>query len=377
MAIVPSLADLQAEILSDLEQSLGVTAAFNKKATSAFAGVQAAKIKTLYLAIANVQKNIFPDTADSETEGGTLERFGRAYLNRNPNPATQGVYDATISGSVGGVVAQGITFRDPNTNSLYEVVAEVTLVAPTGTIQLRSLDAGKDFELFVGTEVVSTIPIVGIDSTGEISNVVTEPENEESTEDYRGKILQSIRLEPQGGSSADYRIWASDAASIKQVYPFAGTEAGILNLYAESNDTTLIPSPAALAELESVIEADPITFQGRRPISAWTVNYLAVTPLNIDITVDGLNDSSASVITAIENALKSFLLNIRPFIGGSDDPNNPKDVLRLSDVNEVISNALASGNFFISTNMTVDSNPVTSFRFESSNVPILNSVIAT
>jgi uncharacterized phage protein gp47/JayE len=374
--ITPTLQELKAQIQTDLEQEMGISGNFQKKILAAFAAVMAAVLKTMYLSIAAVQKNIFFDTADSETTGGTLERFGRVYLNRNPNPATQGVYEATVTGVAGGVVLSGTTFRDANTNSLYQVEADVTLIASTATITLRALEAGKTSELFTDNEVVSTIPIVDVDSTATISAVTTEPENEESTEDYRAKIAQAVRLESQGGSTADYRIWASDAASIRQVYPFAGSEAGIINLYAESNDAGLIPSGAALAELEAVINFEPVTSNGRRPVSAWQINYLPVTPLNVDIEITGLNDSSAGVITAITNALTSFLLEIRPFIAGADNPNNVRDTLRLSDVNEVISNALVTGNFFESVQLEVDNNIVSSYRFTESNVPILNTVTA-
>lgn len=374
--IVPTLQELQAEIQADLEQALGITANFNKKVVAAFAAVQAAKIKTIYLSVASVQRNIFADTADSEVDGGTLERFGRAYLNRNPNPATQGVYNATVTGSPGGMVRAGTTFREPNTNFLYQVEQDLNLVGTTGTMSVRALTAGREAELFEGSDLVSTIPIANVSSNATVSAVTVEPENQETKEDYRAAILQSIRLEPQGGSAADYRIWASDAVNIKQVYPFAGAEAGILNLFAESNDATLIPSPAALAELETVILADPNTGKGRKPISAWQVNYLPVTTLDVDITVNGLNDNSASVITAITNAVTAYLLTIRPFVGGADDPNNIRDTLRIADVNEVISNTLADGNFFINTELYVDSNLVNSFRFTESNVPITGTITA-
>ena len=87
MITIPTLKELYDQVLSDLETQYSISIPlFGKNFLRALAMVQAAKLKIFYLAVANLQKNIFVDTADPEASGGTLERFGRVKLGRNPFP---------------------------------------------------------------------------------------------------------------------------------------------------------------------------------------------------------------------------------------------------------------------------------------------------
>ena len=70
-----------------LESELNITIpTFGKSFLRALATVQADIIWILFMAIAQVQKNIFVDTCDVETLG----RFGQVKLGRDRFPATQG-----------------------------------------------------------------------------------------------------------------------------------------------------------------------------------------------------------------------------------------------------------------------------------------------
>ena len=137
----------------------------------ALASVQAAKLKLFYLAAAFLQKNLFADTADSESLGGTLERFGRVKLNRNPFPAVPGEYDFDVTGSIGATIPAQSTFKSNDSSSnpgyLYVLDNAVTLTATTQTVTLRALVAGLDSALEVADTCTSTAPIalVNVDNT--------------------------------------------------------------------------------------------------------------------------------------------------------------------------------------------------------------------
>ena len=73
MITVPTTSELYESVKNDLKLNLAVTTVVGKAVLNAIAMVQAAKLKIYYLIINFVYKNIFPDTADSETKGGTLE----------------------------------------------------------------------------------------------------------------------------------------------------------------------------------------------------------------------------------------------------------------------------------------------------------------
>ena len=132
MITIPTLKELFDDIVADLESELTVTIpVFGPIFIRALAAVQAAKLKLYYLTIGQLQKNIFVDTADPESSGGTLERFGRIKLNRNPFPATAAQYDIDVTGTIGATIPAGRTFKSDddalNPGKLYILDAEFEL----------------------------------------------------------------------------------------------------------------------------------------------------------------------------------------------------------------------------------------------------------
>lgn len=380
--IVPTLQQLETDIRQDLEQALGITSVFQRRAINAFAAVQAGKLKAFYLAIGKLQKNIFVDTADPEAAGGTLERYGRVKLERNPFPATNGTYMITVTGQAGGIVAQGLTFRNPINNEVYEVTTTMTLTGTTASVQIISLNPGRGAILTVGDTVTATAPIVNVQSDATVASVQIEPQNAEDIEVYRQLVLQAFRTEPQGGSAADYRIWAADAEGVVRIYPFVGSQAGIINIYVEANTANRVPTQQILNDVQSVVEFDPdetkpLNERGRKPLSAWQINYLPITPVDIDVTISGLNDSSPAVINTIRTSIETYLEGIRPFVSGADDPNAVNDTLRISELIRIVQQAIGVNNFFNSLTMQVNNSQVNSFRFVNDDIPNLDNVTAS
>ena len=379
--IIPTLVQLESDIRSDLEQAFGIDNIEDKRYLNAIAAVQAAKIKQLYISIAKVQKNLFPDTADSELSGGTLERAGRIKIERNPFPATQGVYDITVTGVIGGVVSRGLTFRTSN-NFIYQVLADVTLASTTAIVSVISLTAGRESLLTSGQELIATSPIVNVENEAIVSAVTTEPQDAESLDQYRAFVLQAYRTEPQGGSAADYRIWVSDAQGVTRIYPYVGSQAGIINIYVEADTADKIPSQSVLDDVLAVINFDPDTTKplnerGRRPLSAWVINILPVVTLEVDINITNLSDDSAPVLAAIKSNIETYLETIRPFVAGADDPNLVRDTLRRSELTRIVLQSITSSNLFDDITLTVNNNVVDSFRFLNQNIPLINEVTAS
>ena len=93
MRPIPTLKSLVDQVRADLEAKLSSTIpVFGTAFLTALSLVQGGKLKLLYLLLGYVQKNLFVDLADDELQGGTLQRFGRVKLGRDPLQATQGVY---------------------------------------------------------------------------------------------------------------------------------------------------------------------------------------------------------------------------------------------------------------------------------------------
>jgi hypothetical protein len=382
MITIPTLQQLYQANITALEAELNITIPlFGKNYLRALAAVQAGKLWLYYKALGLIQKNIFADTADPESMGGTLERFGRVKLGRNPFPATSGEYTSQVSGTLGAVIPVSTTFKSNDDSSnpgfLFILDTEFTLDG-INIITVRALTPGLESRLIVGDKLTVTAPVALVNSEIEILTESVIPQEEESISEYRQKILEAFRLEAQGGAGADYRLWASEAQGVAETYPYAASGfTNKVNLYVEATvvdslDGKGTPTPTILASVESAIE-DPTTERpSRKPLTV-VVDYLSVSPKDIDITVNSFVGITPEIETLIESAIESELASIRPFVASIDVLSNKKDTF---DVNKIISLILQAnpGSSFGSIVLEVDGNPVTTYTFTDGNIPFLNSI---
>lgn len=387
MITIPTLAKLYADEVAAVEAEFNIVLpTFGKNFLRLQCIINAAKRKLYYLAIANTQKNIFIDTAESESIGGTLQRFGRVKLNRNPFPATAGQYQCVVSGVAAAVINSETTFKSDDDSAspgkLFILDNTFTFITTSGTIVLRALEAGTDSKLSTGDTLTATIPIANVSAAATVNSENVAPLAAEDLEVYRDKALAAYRLEPQGGAATDYRLWSYDAQGVQEAYPYAKSgAANEINLYieatiADSTDGKGTPSQALLDAVEVVVEQDPdttkpLTERGRRPLGVFEVHYLPVTPKNIDITIAGYTgvDISAAVTAALELALSTK----RPFIAGADILADRNDTFDTNNIIAIILNT-KPGSVFGAITLTVAGVAVSTYTFTEGNIPYLNSV---
>lgn len=389
MVTIKTTADLRAEIKADLESAYGAPIPLiGKFFLNAIIAVWAGVLRIFYLAIAFLQKNIFVDTADPESQGGTLERYGRVKINRNPYPAKSGEYTVAVTGTNGSTIAGATTFKSNddslNPGYLFVLDGDYILTGSGDVITLRALTAGTESKLAVDDFLTATAPIIGVNALVEVTAETVQPIAAEEIEDYRQKVLDSYRLEAQGGAVGDFRLWSYDAAGVKQVYPYAKPGfSGEINLYVEatvidSEDGKGTPGPLILADVEEVVELDPdttkdINDRGRRPMGAWEIHYLPITPLDVDIEITDFEDIDADIETLIFNAMKSQVDKIRPFIAGADVLANKNDILDANKIIQTILNA-RPGSVFGSIQLTVNGVIEASHTFLAGDIPNMNTI---
>ncbi len=378
MVNTPDLSTIINSMTTDLEAELNVSIPLvGKNFLRALINSQASKLRSYYLAVADVQRNVFPDIAYSEALGGTLERFGRVKLGRNPFPAVASKYAIQVTGTPGAVIDSSTTFKsdDSALNSGILFVLDTTYtLSGLGVTTLRSLYTGLDSALDIGDTLTATSPISGIDSIVTVISEVVEPSDAETLEDYRDKIIQSFRLEPQGGAGADYRLWSADVQDVRQVYPYA--KSGFPNeisLYVESTVGNGVPSGALLLEVESAIEDPTVDRPSRKPLTVFNIDYNAIEPQIIDINISGAVDFTTDIKTAIETAMELALSDVRPFVGSIDVVADKNDIF---DVNKIVSIILAAnpGSVFGTVTMEVDSIALSTYTFTGGEIPELNAI---
>jgi len=385
---IPTLQQIKNDIIADIQTQYGNTISpIGKVFLRAQAAVSAGKIWSLYMALAFVQKNIFVDTADPAEMGGTLDRFGFVKLGRTRYQATSGVYKLQVTGSIGATIPASTTFKSDDSSLspgyLFVLDAAYTLLSTTDTIDVRALTAGIESKLNVGDTLTSTTPIALVNSLATVGVITTPPLAAESVEDYRQKIIDSYRLEPQGGAATDYRLWSADAQGVERVYPYAtsGTPSSV-DLYieatiADSTDGKGTPSATLLTDVEAVVNFNPNTSlalneRGRRPLQV-VVNYYPIVIKDVDITINSFVGLTPAIQAALLTAITSMVNKIRPYVDSADVVSERNDTI---DQNKIISAILNNqpGSSFGTIGITVDGNPVTSYMFVLGSIPNLNSI---
>lgn len=388
MITIPTISQLYTQVLTDLETSYGTsTPSFGKNFLRAIAGVQAAKLWLLYKLLGSIQKNTFVDTADPEASGGSLERWGRIKLGRNPFPAQAGQYVVQVTGTPGATISAKTTFKSnddsANPGKLFVLDTVHVMISGSDSITLRALVAGADSRLAISDNLTSTAPISGVNKTATVQSETTTPTDAEDLEIYRQKVLDAFRLEPEGGANADYKIWSADAAGVANAYPYpAPGQENEVNLYIEatkvdSTDGKGTPGAGIISDVEDVIELDPddtkdILDRGRRPTNV-IVNVLPVSPQDLEIDIADYADIDADKQALILAALTELIDSIRPYIAGADVLADRNDRLDKNIVISKIQEAVPGSDFGVIT-ITVDGTPQTSYTFTDGEIPFLDDV---
>lgn len=388
MALIPTINQIYQGLANDLRNRLNLSEDDLKKVLDAVALSLSGQLKLTYLFLSDIQNNIFPDTADTSENGGTLDRIGLIYLNRIRRPATSGIYVVSLNGENGSTLRAGITFKSnddsENPGKLYILDQEYNLTGLNDTVEVRALEGGNISRLENGNTLTITEPVIGVEKIVTVTGVSQIPLAEESVDDFRNAIIQSIQLEPQGGAKTDIRLWASDAQGVRLVYPYIKeNEAGTVQVYVEatpedSTDGNGTPSQSILDSVREVIEFDPddtlpINERGRRPIQA-NIETVPIVPIPVDVTITGLEETSAEIETAVRNNIEAFIRNVRPFVAGADLARNRNDVLYSARIQTVVIDVLSAANFFTGFTMFVDGVEQNSFLFSRENIPFLNEL---
>lgn len=381
MITIPTLSTLYTTIISDIESKYGASIpTVGRSFLRAWAATQAGVAYLNYLALGKVQKNIFVDTCDVDT----LTRFGRVKIGRNPYPATAGEYILNVTGEIGAVIPASSTFKSDDSSAnpgfLFVLDSEFTFLTTSETITVRSLTAGLDSELEVSDTLTPTAPISLVDSGASslsVSSITVTPVSEESTDDYRRKILDAFRLEPQGGAGSDYRLWAADVQEVEQSYPFANLTFQEVDLHIESTladsvDGKGTPTSETLLSVKESIEEPTVDRPSRKPLLD-VVNYLPVVIKEISIEIEDFDSVTVDQESAIFSAIETYLSTVRPFVSSIDVLADKNDSFGNYNVISIIL-GLYPGSSFGTVTMTVDGIGYSSYEFEAGNIPHLDDI---
>ncbi len=227
-----------------------------------------------------------------------------------------------------GVLATGSQLINADNGVTYATVGSVSLNAPTVTVNILSVSdqAGGNGSGVIGNLNVSDVvsfanPLPNVARDATVAAVVTVGADSEATDLYRQRIVDRFQKRPQGGAYADYEIWGSEVAGIKNIYPYTSTNPGQVDVYVEatvasSGSADGIPTGPQLQAVLDSINFDVSGRATRRPANA-LANTFAITRTGFNVIVDGLVvDNLGAVQSSITTAVTEYFLEREPFING-------------------------------------------------------------
>lgn len=280
------------------------------------------------LLIMRVWKNAFVYSADAKS----LATVHNRKLNMPHKPATYAHGKVRFSARGATSIAAGTILVEEDSGVEFELIEKVTISNNEGYGRIYALNPGAEGNVGSGcyfrfkeldNDYVNSIVADDAIGGGALVKVQVGSDVEEwgeSVEDYRQRLLERQRLQPQGGATFDYVSWLMRFSFITNVWPVENwpTTNSVCLFVGNTTVSDYSISSADLAEARSYV-----TDGKRRPLTSRPIVAL-VTPMSLAFTV------TSSLVTDIVRA--SALDNVKNLIASY----KPGDTMYINNLREVI-----------------------------------------
>lgn len=271
-------------------------------------------------------------------------------------------------------VDEGTQLRNAATGKIYITTETKLLQNPTEQIKIKCVEAGSAGNLSVGDELQFVNNIGSVDRKAVLSVEGTIGTDSETETSYRERVRSRWRTQPQGGSLADYRMWASEVPGVYQTYIYKDDETSSGVIIYVSGDGDVYPDRIPSADLCRLV-GERCTYDedgiARKPIGAvldptYDETYANVKPVTIKpftVSVTGYSGESLTEFKeSAKSQIKSYLEEREPYVRGLSVDNDKKN--RISDFN--ISSILTEiceeySSYFTGIELTSEDVPVAAY----------------
>jgi len=295
----PSLQEIINRLTDSLTARLGGTAS-RRAVNDIVARVFAGNAYEEYGAIDFIAKQIIPTTA----EDGFLDDWAAVFdIIRLAATFAQGPGDFTGTGVE--FIAQDSIVVDGD-GVQYKTVADLTLVAGAGSVDLIAPLSGTGGNLAEGEAMTLQAPIAGVDNAVTVgTGGIVGGFNQEGDKDLRERLLFVIRQAPHGGAVQDYVYWAQLVNGVGEVFvlPFNGGQVGVVDVSFLTDDPdNPIPGAPLIAEVQASIDA-------HAPVDLCSSTVFAFEPFPIAFVIQLLPASTdtTEVQANVEEELKALI----------------------------------------------------------------------
>ncbi|GHU66616.1 hypothetical protein FACS189447_07850 [Spirochaetia bacterium] len=246
-------------------------------------------------------------------------------------------------------LSSGTQLKSDITGKIYLVDETKTLENEIETVAVVCAELGTAGNIEPGEKLYFVNPLGNVKKETEIINVINDAIDDETEAEYRYRVVNRWRMQPQGGSLADYRIWGSEVSGVLNIYPYndSHSPSGVL-LYVSGNPAIFsdrIPSAALLILVGNACTYNPETGKAtRKPMTA-TIDprgdhtYSNIKPVTIkifDVHIYGvLGISALDFANAVRAPIEEYFLGRESYIRGLSDDNNKTNIVSKNDVSSV------------------------------------------
>ena len=272
----PTLQELVERAIADTESRLpGADTKLRRGNLQILPRVHAAAVHGLYGYLEFMAKQAMPDTAEAEY----LDRWAAVWgvLRR---PAARATGNATMTGTVGSVIAEGTLFRR-NDNARFVASEEVIFSGTSAEVPLIAEEAGDDGNTDAEAVISLVSPITGVTTVGEVAeDGLTGGWIRRRTRPFWPVCCGASRSRPTAGprrimSPGPWSVPVLRGPTAEGGRMGAGT-VGVTFLMDDTEGGP-IPTPDDMARVQAYIDE-------RRPVTA-AVTVYALTPVELDFTI--------------------------------------------------------------------------------------------
>jgi uncharacterized phage protein gp47/JayE len=354
----PTLTELVNRIESDIETRVtGGETLLRRSILKILARVFAGAVHLLYSYLGYQSEQLFVSTADEDN----IEKHGDEYgLPKIGAVQATGIIVAT--GTNGTVIDAG-TELQTTTGVKYTTDSSATIAAGTANLAITAVEGGDDGNQDSGTILIFVSPITGINSQTTVdSSGLTGGTDEETTEEWRDRILLRKQYPPYGGCESDFEQWMLEYPGVTRAWVFPSYN-GIGTVgctFVMDDSTPYIPTSATIALVKAYLveHEDPAT--GRTvgiPVTAGPGLFMiTLTEQDVDFSLEIYPNT-----TAVQNAIDAELTNLILTKGGAGE------TIYLSDINSALANITTLDRYTLVA-------PIVNIATESNKIHALGTI---
>lgn len=328
----PSLEQINERVENQIKGLLGITVILRRSFISVISRVISGVSHLWHGHLDYNSRQFLPTTMDEEN----LIAYGGIWgIPRNE--AVAGIYSLTVLGVDNTSIPLNTVFRRSDGQEYFTRQSGVVLNGST-LIEVVANEAGLTSELSNNDIVELLNPIAGLESQATVQSAIIEPEDIESIDSYRSRVVDRIRNPISGGTASDYIQWAREVAGVTRAWVLPqNLGPGTVGVtFVQDNQTNIVPSAPKVEEVQEFID-------NRRPVTA-DVTVFAPVLLPMDMTI-ALNPNTIEVQNNVIAEIEDLVLRDSNLSGAYKNNAELFDgKILLSRINEAISIAVGESD---------------------------------